>query len=133
MYAVLSRDEVVGLMPNAKYDGFPSDFDPTSGTKTCTYADTEGSGYLQMTLYTPNRWADEASVTGPNPEPASGLGDEAVTETLKYAQVLAVLVRGRAAFLLTVNPVYTPDGVYDANQARDIAMKLAQIIIPRLR
>lgn len=130
---LLTQDEVVNLMPNVKYDGTSSDFDPGSGTKTCTYADDERTGFLQLTVYTPNRWDDEAKIIGENPEAVSGLGDEAVTETLRNAQVLAVLVRGKAAFLLTVNPAFIADGKYDAKQARDIAMQLAAKIIPRLR
>ncbi len=130
---LLTQDEVVSLMPNIEYSDFSTDFDPTSGTKTCTYGDGEGTGFLQLTAYTPNRWADEASITGEHPEPVQGLGDEAVTEALKYAQVLAVLVKGRAAFLLTVNPTFTSDGVYDKKQAREIVMQLAMKIIPRLR
>lgn len=129
---LLSRDEIVSLMPDVIYKHTATDFDPKSGTKTCTYADGEGTGSLQLTLYTPDRWDDDARVIGESPEPVQGLGDEAVTETLKYAQVLAVLVRGRAAFLLTVNPTFTSDGKYDAKQAGEVAMQLARKIIPRL-
>ncbi len=131
--SLLTKDEVLALMPNVVFKSASSGFSPQAGVKTCTYADGEGTGALQLSLYTPDRWDSEVKVIGDSPEPVSGLGDAAVTETLTYAQVLSVLVKDKAAFELTVNPKNTSDGKYDTQKARDIAMQFAQKIIPRLR